>query len=227
MMAPALRATALSRTYPSRGTGHAPLTLFRDLALEVAAGELVAVVGRSGVGKSTLLHLLAGLDRPTAGSVFIDGTDISAMTPDAAAALRNRAIGYVWQTHYLLPEFTAIENVAMPLSARGVSQTEARRAAAQSLEAVGLGARLEHRSGELSGGEQQRVSIARALVTGPRVLLADEPTGDLDDDTAAQIFALLVDACRTRSIATVIVTHNLELAGRADRILRLRDGRLV
>jgi len=225
-MQPILRAEALEKTYPPLTSGAPGLTLFRDLSLEVAAGEMVAVVGQSGAGKSTLLHLMAALDRPTAGNVFVGETHVTALTPRQQSAFRNREIGYVWQFHYLLPEFTALENAAMPLLARGVSRSEALSAAETWLARVGLAGRGHHRSGELSGGEQQRVSIARALVTQPRLLLADEPTGDLDTNTSTQVFELLQQLHREQGLASLIVTHNLDFAARCDRVLRLKGGQL-
>ena len=222
-----LRAIALEKTYPPLSAGAVGLRLFRDLSLEVAAGEMVAVVGQSGAGKSSLLHLLAALDRPTAGEVWCGETHVTALNAREAAAYRNREIGYVWQFHYLLPEFTALENVAMPLLARGDDRKGSLAEAGRWLERVGLGDRGQHRSGELSGGEQQRLSMARALITRPRLLLADEPTGDLDGETAEQVFALLQQLHRENGLASVLVTHNLEFAGRCDRVLRLKDGRLV
>ena len=202
------------------------LRLFRDLSLEVAAGEMVAVVGESGAGKSSLLHLLAALDRPTAGEVWCGATNVTRLSPRQAGEYRNREIGYVWQFHYLLPEFTALENVAMPLLARGMRRGMALAEAKSWLDRVGLADRGENRSGELSGGEQQRLSIARALITKPKLLLADEPTGDLDGVTAERVFVLLQQLHREHALASVLVTHNLEFAGRCDRMLRLRDGKL-
>lgn len=228
-MTPILRAVALEKTYPPLTSGAPGLTLFHDLSLEVAAGEMVAVVGQSGAGKSTLLHLLAALDRPTAGKVFIGSdkvTEVTALTPSEQSAFRNREIGYVWQFHYLLPEFTALENAAMPLLARGVAKKDALAAAETWLARVGLAGRGHHRAGELSGGEQQRVSIARSLVAQPKLLLADEPTGDLDTTTSGQVFDLLLQLHREQGLASLIVTHNLDFAARCDRTLRLRAGRL-
>jgi len=222
---PVLRAVALDKTYASLVPGSPGLQLFHNLSLEVAAGEMVAIVGESGAGKSSLLHLLAALDKPTAGEVFCSATNVTSLTPRQAATFRNRDIGYVWQFHYLLPEFTALENIAMPLLARGTPHTQALQHAADWLGRVGLASRAQNRSGELSGGEQQRISIARALVTQPKLLLADEPTGDLDA-TAQRIFDLLQTLHREESLASVLVTHNLEFASRCDRVLRLRDGRL-
>jgi lipoprotein-releasing system ATP-binding protein len=224
--APVLRAIDLEKTYAPLVAGGVGLRLFRGLSLEVAAGEMVAVVGESGAGKSSLLHLLAALDRPTAGEVWCGATNVTRLSAREAGEYRNREIGYVWQFHYLLPEFTAVENVAMPLLSRGMRRGAALDAARGWLARVGLGDRGEHRSGELSGGEQQRLSIARALITKPKLLLADEPTGDLDGATAERVFGLLQELHREEALASVLVTHNLEFAGRCDRVLRLRDGRL-
>ncbi|MDQ2924353.1 MAG: ABC transporter ATP-binding protein [Acidobacteriota bacterium] len=221
-----LRALSLEKTYAPLSDNAPGLNLFCDLSLTVAAGEMVAIVGESGAGKSSLLHLLAALDRPTAGEVWCGGTNVTRLTAQDAARYRNRDIGYVWQFHYLLPEFTALENIAMPLLSRGVGHKSALTAAAKWLERVGLGSRGHHRSGELSGGEQQRVSLARALVTEPRLLLADEPTGDLDTATADAVFTLIQQLHRENALASVLVTHNLEFARRCDRVLRLREGRL-
>ncbi len=224
---PVLRAVALEKTYPALTPGASGLQLFRDLSLEVAAGEMVAIVGESGAGKSSLLHLLAALDRPTGGEVWCGEINVTRLNAREAAVYRNREIGYVWQFHYLLPEFTALENVAMPLLAQGVAKAAALAEAAVWLQRVGLAARAANRSGELSGGEQQRLSIARALITRPKLLLADEPTGDLDGTTAERVFTLLQELHLERSLASVLVTHNLEFAGRCDRVLRLREGALV
>jgi len=227
---PVLRALALEKTYPPLVAGGVGLRLFQGLSLEVAAGEMVAVVGESGAGKSSLLHLLAALDRPTSGEVWCGATHVAGagktLNARQAGEYRNREIGYVWQFHYLLPEFTAMENVAMPLLSRGDRRGPALEEAARWLQRVGLGDRGEHRSGELSGGEQQRLSIARALITKPKLLLADEPTGDLDGATAERVFELLQELHRENALASVLVTHNLEFAGRCDRVLRLKDGRL-
>ncbi|MGI4830685.1 MAG: ABC transporter ATP-binding protein [Janthinobacterium lividum] len=223
---PVLRACGLTKSYPATNRGGSLLPLFRNLDLAVASGESIAIVGQSGAGKSSLLHLLAGLDRPTSGEVWLGSTELTRLRPEASAALRNRTLGFVWQFHYLLPEFTAVENIALPLMARGLGRNPALAEAALWLGRVDLADRAQNRSGELSGGEQQRVAIARALVTKPQVLLADEPTGDLDDTTASQLFLLLQRLCREEGLAAVIVTHNLELAGRCDRVLRLREGQL-
>jgi lipoprotein-releasing system ATP-binding protein len=227
MSTPALlRALALEKTYPPLASDSPGLQLFRDLNLEVAPGEMVAIVGESGAGKSTLLHLLAALDTPTSGEVWCASTHVTALSPPAAATFRNREIGYVWQFHYLLPEFTALENIALPLLARGTSHAESLQQASLWLDRVGLAARAHNRSGELSGGEQQRVSIARALVTQPKLLLADEPTGDLDTATADRVFALLQQLHRDHALTSVLVTHNADFARRCDRILRLSNGHL-
>jgi lipoprotein-releasing system ATP-binding protein len=185
------------------------------------------LVGESGAGKSTLLHLLGGLDRPTSGTIYYKAKDISGLGDSDLANFRNQAIGFVWQIHYLLPEFTALENVMMPLLIRGRSHAEAASASRARLEEVGLGARTGHRAGELSGGEQQRVVLARALVGNPSVLLADEPTGNLDVRTGEMIFDLLTSLHRSHQLTSIFVTHNLSFARRCDRILRLEGGILV
>lgn len=218
-----IRVRDLSKEYV---TGRGRLVLFDALNLDVEQGEMLAIVGQSGSGKSTLLHMLGALDTPSRGDVFFSSIQLSTLGPRQAASFRNREVGYVWQFHYLLPEFTALENVAMPLLARGTAKAEAFRSAEQWLREVELGDRVTHRAGELSGGEQQRVSLARALVTGPRVLLADEPTGDLDNRTADLVFDLIERLHTTHRLTSVIVTHNQALAGRCDRILRLEKGRL-
>lgn len=207
-------------------TGRGRLVLFEGLSFDVAEGEMLAIVGESGAGKSTLLHILGALDSPSSGDVYCASIQLKNLSSKEAARFRNREVGYVWQFHYLLPEFTAAENVAMPLLARGESKTAALLKAAEWLEEVELGDRAEHRAGELSGGEQQRVSLARALVTGPKVLLADEPTGDLDSRTSGVVFDLVERLHRTHHLTSVIVTHNMELAERCSRIVRLDKGRL-
>ena len=207
-------------------TGRGRLTLFDGLSFDIVRGEMLAIVGQSGAGKSTLLHILGALDTPSAGDVYCASIQLRSLSPGQAAAFRNREIGYVWQFHYLLPEFTALENVAMPLLARGESKAQAFRSAEQWLNEVELGARVTHRAGELSGGEQQRVSIARALITKPKVLLADEPTGDLDSLTAEMIFNLIGRLHNEHRLTSVLVTHNQALARRCTRILRLDKGRL-
>ena len=218
---PAIQVQRLTKRYPS---GRTEITVFEDLSFELQAGEQLAVVGESGAGKSTLLHLLGALDRPDSGSVLYGDRDIFSMTPDELAGFRNRHIGFVWQQQSLLPEFTALENVMMPLLIRGAARSEAEGQAARRLEEVGLSDRGHHRAGELSGGEQQRVALARALVTAPSVLLADEPTGNLDHRTGEAIIALLRDLHRRHSLTSVIVTHNLSFAQRCDRILQLNKG---
>ncbi len=225
---PLVRVASLTKSY---STGRAPhrstVELFRDLSFTVSSGELLAIVGESGAGKSTLLHLLAALDKPTSGSVLVNGLKLETLNAREQARFRNVSIGYVWQFHYLLPEFTAAENVAMPLLARGVPKAEALRKAEHWLDEVELSGRALHRSGELSGGEQQRVSLARALVTDPKLLLADEPTGDLDNRTAGVVFSLLERLHRTHGLTSVLVTHHLGFAAKCDRTLLLRAGELV
>ena len=224
MSDPVLHVENLRKHYPSiAGTA---VRLFDDLNLDVERGEITAIVGESGAGKSTLLHLLAAMDTPTSGVIRIAGTDLASLSPKQQADFRNRTVGYVWQAHYLLPEFSAAENVAMPLLARGESSKKARAAAIRWLDEVELTHRAEHRAGELSGGEQQRVSLARALVTEPIVLLADEPTGNLDTRTGEVVFSLLQRLHRTHGTTTVLVTHHLAYAHRCDRVLQLHDGSL-
>jgi lipoprotein-releasing system ATP-binding protein len=207
-------------------TARGSLDLFKDLSLTVDAGELVAIVGQSGAGKSTLLHILGALDAASSGTVYCASINVATLTPRDAAAFRNREIGYVWQFHYLLPEFSAQENVAMPLLARGERRSDAMAQAGHWLKEVGLADRSDHRPGELSGGEQQRVALARALVNQPRILLADEPTGDLDEATANLVFELIEGLHRSHSLTSILVTHNLELAERCTRVLRLDGGQL-
>jgi lipoprotein-releasing system ATP-binding protein len=231
-----LRAVGLTKIYPAiaadsravspNASSSGEVVLFRNLDFSIAAGEMVAIVGESGTGKSSLLHLLAALDRPTAGEVWLGETNLCQLNPRQSAEFRNRDVGYVWQFHYLLPEFTALENVAMPLLARGLRRPEALDQASLWLNEVGLSSRADHRSGELSGNEQQRVSLARALVTTPKLLLADEPTGDLDGKTAEAVFSLIQKLHREHQLTSVLVTHNLDFAARCGRVLRLRDGHL-
>jgi lipoprotein-releasing system ATP-binding protein len=223
----AIRAEGLRKSYAGKGLQRGELELFRGLDFSVEPGELVSIVGQSGAGKSSLLHLLAALDQPSAGEVWVGDRRLSTLSRQQAAEFRNREIGYVWQFHYLMPEFTAVENIAMPLLARGSRRTDAMNDANRWLNEVGLADRAEHRSGELSGGEQQRVSLARALVTEPKVLLADEPTGDLDGRTAGAVFALIQRLHREHGLTSVLVTHSLEFAARCDRMLTLRDGVLA
>jgi len=220
-----LRVEGLRKVYRS---GNSDLVLFDNLSFQIDTGEMLAIVGQSGAGKSTLLHILGALDSATSGEVYFQepspGLPLSRLSEQAAAEFRNRQIGYVWQFHYLLPEFTALENVAMPLYLRGVDRRKAEAEAARWLAEVGLAERGHHRSGELSGGEQQRVSLARALVTSPKVLLADEPTGDLDGRTAEAVFELISRLHSAYRLTSVIVTHNMAFARRCSRVLCLADG---
>jgi lipoprotein-releasing system ATP-binding protein len=218
-----LRVERLRKVFRS---GSEDLVLFENLSFRVLAGEMLAIVGESGAGKSTLLHILGALDGASEGNVYFGSTPLCSLSNDAAADFRNREIGFVWQFHYLLPEFTAAENVAMPLLARGQQRREAEQEAALWLAEVGLSDRAHHRSGELSGGEQQRVALARALVTRPKMLMADEPTGDLDSGTAEMVFALIARLHRDYRLTSLLVTHNLDFARRCDRVLRLHQGRL-
>lgn len=218
-----IRADRLGKTYRS---GTADLVVFDELDLEVRVGERLAIMGESGAGKSTLLHLFGGLDRPSAGTIYFRHNDISQFSDAQLSEFRNREIGYVWQNHSLLPEFTALENVMMPLLIRGDAHSEAEPVALTRLDEVGLRTRATHRAGELSGGEQQRVALARALVGKPSILLADEPTGNLDYRTGEMIMALLEDLHRTHRLTSIYVTHNVTFAARADRILKFEKGRL-
>lgn len=222
-----LQARELTKVYPAvTAAARGEVELFRGLDLTILTGEMVAIVGESGAGKSTLLHLLAALDKPTAGEVFCGESRLSTFTPRQAAEFRNRDVGYVWQFHYLLPEFTALENVAMPLLARGMGRESALRRAEFWIGEVGLADRGQHRSGELSGGEQQRISLARALITEPKLLLADEPTGDLDTRTGEAVFELIQGLHRAHGLTSILVTHNTDFAARCGRMLRLKNGRL-
>ena len=216
-----LETRGLKKTY---GSGEKLLSVLVDANLVLRQGEMVAIVAPSGAGKSTLLHLLAALDTPTSGTVYFATKAIESINERALAEFRNRAVGFLWQRHQLLPDFTATENVAMPLLLRGDDFTSALGMARQWLAEVGLENRVDHRAGELSGGEQQRAAIARALVTGPSVLLADEPTGDLDEQNAWAVFELLERLHRTHKLTSLIATHNLALAARCDRILGLEHG---
>ena len=218
-----LRVEGLKKAFRSGGSD---LVLFENLSFQVASGEMVAIVGESGSGKSTLLHILGALDRASAGEVYCADLRLGSLSEDGAAEFRNREIGFVWQFHYLLPEFTALENVAMPLLLRESPPQEARKDAFRWLEEVGLGPRSHHRSGELSGGEQQRVALARALITKPKLLLADEPTGDLDNRTADSVFELISRLHGEYQLTSLIATHNFAFARKCHRVLRLQGGRV-
>lgn len=218
-----LRVEGLQKVYRS---GSSDLVLFDNLSFQVSKGEMLAIVGQSGSGKSTLLHILGALDRPTEGDVYFGNLRLRTLTDNEAASFRNRELGFVWQFHYLLPEFTAVENIAMPLLLRGSARREAEDAARMWLKEVGLEGRGHHRTGELSGGEQQRVSLARALVTRPKILMADEPTGDLDNRTADAVFELIARLHSDYQLTSLIVTHNLAFARRCHRVLYLHGGRV-
>jgi len=218
-----IRAEKLAKTY-AEGKMRTPV--FDGLELVVAAGETVAIVGASGAGKSTLLHLLGGLDTPTAGEVYVAGQKMSSLSNSARGQLRNRALGFVYQFHHLLPEFTALENVMMPVMLGGVDVKIATQRAKELLEKVGLGHRIEHKPGELSGGERQRAAVARALVNQPACVLGDEPTGNLDERTAATVFELMLELNRAQQTSLVLVTHDRRLARKLDRVLELHEGRL-
>jgi lipoprotein-releasing system ATP-binding protein len=218
---PLIQLEKLTRVYHS---GAAEVVVFRNLELEVPVGEQLAVMGESGAGKSTLLHLIAGLDRPTSGAVRFQGRDIASLSEAEVAGFRNREIGYVWQQHHLLGEFTCAENVMLPRLVRGENRNKALVEARARLDEVGLADRAEHRAGELSGGEQQRVAIARALVGDPSLLLADEPTGNLDERTGEKVFSLLGDLRRKRNLTSILVTHNPRFAQSCGRVLVLESG---
>ena len=218
-----IRAEKLAKTY-AEGKMRTPV--FDGLELAVAAGETVAIVGASGAGKSTLLHLLGGLDTPTAGEVYVAGQKMSSLSNSARGQLRNRALGFVYQFHHLLPEFTALENVMMPVMLGGADAAVAAQRARALLEKVGLGHRIEHKPGELSGGERQRAAVARALVNHPACVLGDEPTGNLDERTAATVFELMLELNRAQQTSLVLVTHDRRLARKLDRVLELHEGRL-
>ena len=219
----AMRAEKLAKTYAE---GKMKTPVFDGLDLAVQAGETVAIVGASGAGKSTLLHLLGGLDTPTAGEVYVAGQKMSALSNAARGQLRNRALGFVYQFHHLLPEFTALENVMMPVMLGGADVNAAAQRAKELLQQVGLGHRVEHKPGELSGGERQRAAVARALVNQPACVLGDEPTGNLDEKTAATVFELMLELNRAQKTSLVLVTHDRRLARKLDRVLELHEGRL-
>ena len=218
-----IRAEGLAKTYAE---GRMRTPVFDGLELSIAPGETVAIVGASGAGKSTLLHLLGGLDVPTSGEVYVSGQRMSALSDSARGALRNRSLGFVYQFHHLLPEFTALENVMMPVLLSGEDVAPSRERALQLLEAVGLSHRVEHKPSELSGGERQRAAVARALVNRPACVLGDEPTGNLDDRTAETVFELMLELNRAQGTSLVLVTHDRGLARRLDRVLELHQGRL-
>jgi lipoprotein-releasing system ATP-binding protein len=223
-MSSLLKVAGLGKKYRK---GASEIEVLKDLDLDVASGERLAIVGESGVGKSTLLQVLGAVLAPTSGRIEFDGTDLAGLSEKGLADFRNRSIGFIFQFHYLLSEFDALENTMMPLRMRGLGVSEARERAKKVLDAVGLSHRLNHRPAELSGGEQQRVAIARALVGEPRIVLADEPTGDLDVGTGRAVSELLFNVTRDGGHSVVMATHNLELAGRADRVFRLADGKLT
>jgi lipoprotein-releasing system ATP-binding protein len=219
----ALRIEGLKKAFLS---GASELVLFDNLSFAVAQGEMLAIVGESGAGKSTLLHIVGTLDKPSAGEIYCAHLRLSTLSENEAADFRNKEIGFVWQFHYLLPEFTALENVAMPLLMRGTSKSQAEQEASRWLGEVGLAHRTHHRAGELSGGEQQRAALARALITRPKILLADEPTGDLDGRTAEVVFELIARLHRDHQLSSLIATHNIGFARRCSRVLRLESGKI-
>lgn len=224
MTAPILEARNVHKSFKQ---GPVTLEVLQGVAMSIATGERIAIVGASGSGKTTLLQILGGLDRPSSGQVLVDGKDIHQQSEQERGALRNRALGFVYQFHHLLPEFTALENVAMPLLVRRMKVSEARERARRLLDRVGLGQRLQHRPDQLSGGERQRAAVARALVTEPKIVLADEPTGNLDGTNAESVFALMLELNRELGTSLVVVTHDMRLASRMERLYAIERGVLT
>lgn len=217
-----IRVEHLSKSFPMAGR---EVSVLKDLSLDIEKGEMLSIVGASGVGKSTFLHILGTLDRPTSGRIFFEGTDLFTLSERQLADFRNRRVGFVFQFHHLLPEFSALENVQMPALIQGLESTEAGHRARDILKGIGLADRINHRPGQLSGGEQQRVAVARALLLEPSLILADEPTGNLDTHTSQEVFTLIRQMNKQRGITFVVVTHNESLAAQADRILKMVDGK--
>lgn len=218
-----LSAVNLEKTHHQ---GDESLTIFKGISLDLRAGEMVALVGPSGAGKSTLLQMIGLLDKPTSGQVFVSGKNATGLDDEARTQMRRDSIGFVYQFHFLQPEFSALENVMIPQMIAGVSKVDAKKKASELLEKMGLGHRLEHRPARLSGGEQQRVAIARALANNPKILLADEPTGNLDPRTSHDVFALLIERAKSSGIGAIIATHNMELAHKMDRVVIMQNGQL-
>jgi lipoprotein-releasing system ATP-binding protein len=223
-MSELIEAVDITKTFTTEA---GELRVLKSINCSVSEGEMVGIIGASGAGKSTLLHILGALDRPTSGKVLFDGKDIAAMESNTLADFRNHSVGFVFQFHHLLPEFTSLENVMMPGLISGVSHSDMEKQARELLVELGLAERMTHRPGELSGGEQQRVAVARALVQSPKVVLADEPTGNLDTSTGNALFELFIDLNRRKRITFVVVTHNKDLSGRCHRVLEMADGRFV